>query len=197
MATHKTGTHAQWLAARLAGVRHASDLMETCRSTMRKVRRQALGMALATGLALMLGGPLHAETPSEEVPVSSAEETAKELSAPPAEAGELSLPDNAPLGTTVYKMLSPQDAQTRAGGKLPCGLSYYENPASGGAKSVVFSIGNCHNFGVSRAVNFDPSRPTPQSDCMHISPHFTAIGRSWVGANQHVSKRGTGMVSCR
>lgn len=197
MATPKTGTHAQWLAARLAGVRHATDIMEPWRSMMRQVRRQALGMALATGVALMLGGPLQAATPSEEVPVSSAEETAKALSAPPAEAGDLALPDNARPGTTVYKLLSPQDAQTRAGGKLPCGLSYYENPASGGTKSVVFSIGNCHNFRVSRAVNFDPSRPTPQSDCLHIGPHFTAVGRAFVGANQHVSKSGTGMVSCR
>jgi hypothetical protein len=106
MATHKIGTHAQWLVARLAGVRHAADIMETWRSTTRKVRRHALGLALATGLALMLGGPLHAATPSEEVPVSSAEETAKALSAPPAEAGELALPDNAPLGEMVSTTLS-------------------------------------------------------------------------------------------
>lgn len=166
-------------------------------STKMKVRRQALGMALATAVALTMGGPLHAATPAKAVPVSSSEGNAKELSAPPAEAGELSLPDNPSPGTTVYKMLSPEDAQTRAGHKLPCGLSYYENPASGGAKSVVFSIGNCHNFAVSRAVNFDPSRPTPQSECMRIGPHFTAIGRAFVGANQHVSRSGTGMIACR
>jgi hypothetical protein len=173
MTTPKTGTHEQWLVARLAGVRRASDIKETCMSAMMKVRRHVLGMALATAVALTTGGPLHAASPSKAVPVSPSEGTAQELSAPPAEAGDLSLPDNARPGTTVYKMLPPQDAQTRAGGKLPCGLSYYENPASGGTKSVVYSIGNCHNFRVSRAVNFDPSRPTPQSDCMHIGPHFT------------------------
>ena len=197
MTTHQTGTHAQWLVARLAGGRRASDIKETWMSAMRNGRRQALGLALATAVALTTGGPLQAATPSQAVPVSPSEGTAQALAAPPAEAGDLALPDNARPGTTVYKLLPPQDAQTRAGGKLPCGLSYYENPASGGAKSVVFSIGNCHNFGVSRAVDFDPSQPTPQSDCMHISPHFTAVGRAFVGANQHVSKSGTGMVRCR
>ena len=197
MTTHETETHEQRLAAWLAGVRRTSDIEETSMPTMMKVRRQVLGMALATVVALTIGGPLNAATPSKAVPVSPSEESAKELSAPPAESGSISLPDNPRPGTTVHKTLPPGDAQTRAGHKLPCGLSYYENPPSGGAKSVAFAIGNCHNFGVSRAVDFDPNGPVPQSKCMHIGAHFTAVGQTFVGANQHVSKRGTGMVSCR
>ena len=195
MATQKTGTHEQWLAARLAGVRHASDILETCRSTMRKVRRQALGIALATGVALMTGGPLHAATPSKAVPVSPSEETAKALSAPPAEVGELSLPDNAPLGGMVSKTFPRDDAQTRAGQKLPCGLSYFENVPQGRYRTIAVSIGNCHNFAVARTVNLEPNPDRPR--CVVLGPHTQWAALLKTDANQHVSKSGTGMVECR
>jgi hypothetical protein len=142
----------------------------------------------------MTGGPLQAATPAEEVPVSASEETAKALSAPPAEAGELSLPDNAPLGEMVSTTLSREDAQTRAGHKLPCGLSYFENPPRGNTRTIAVSIGNCHNRAVARAVNLEPN---PDSVCLGIGAHTQFAGLIRAGANQHVSKRGTGMLACR
>jgi hypothetical protein len=195
MTTHKTGTQKQWLVAWLAGVRRALDIKETCMSTMMKVRRHALGMALATAVALATGGPLHAATPSKAVPVSPSEGTAQELSAPPAEVGDLSLPDNAPLGEMVSKTFPRDDAQTRAGQKLPCGLSYFENAPQGTYRTIAVSIGNCHNFGVFRTVNLEPNSDRPT--CVFLGPHTQWAALLQTDPNQHVSKRGTGMVECR
>ena len=188
MTTHETETHEQ----RLAGVRRPAAIVETSMLTRRKVRRHVLGMAFATVVALTIGGPLHAATSANAVPESPVEERAQELSEPPAETAELSLPDDADM-IMVSKTLAPEDAQTRAAPLLPCGLAYFDPPPSGGTKTIAVSIGNCNDFAVFRAVNFEPD---PDSQCIGLGPHTQFAGLVRVAANQHVSQSGTGLVRC-
>jgi hypothetical protein len=170
-------------------------------STMTDIRRQAIGIAVASGMVLTVGGPLNAATPPSDaapqmVPVSPSEGAPKELSAPPAEAGTMSLPADVRPGTKVFEKLLPGDADARAGHKLPCGLSYFENPPNGKYKVVVYTIGNCHDEHVSRAIDFDPDKPEPRTACVGIPAHHKVIGAWAIGRDQHVSGRGTGMIAC-
>ena len=130
MTTHETKTHAQRLAAWLAGMQRPAAIAEPAMPTMRNVRRHVLGMAFATVVALTIGGPLYAATSSEAVPGSPVAERAEELSEPPAETAELSLPDDAEM-IMVSKTLAQDDAQTRAAPLLPCGLAYFDPPRVG------------------------------------------------------------------
>jgi hypothetical protein len=150
-------------------------------------------MAFATVVALTIGGPLYAATSSDAVPGSPVAERAEELSEPPAETVDLALPDDAEM-IMVSKPRAPEDGQTRAAPLLPCGLAYFENPPQGSTKTIAVSIGNCNNFAVFRAVNFVPN---PNSVCIGLGAHTQFAGLIRVGAHQHVSPSGTGLVRCR
>jgi len=90
-----------------------------------------------------------------------------------------------------------EGAQARAGHKLPCGLSYCENPLAWKYEVVVYAIGNCHDRAVSRVVDFGPDQPEPHSNCITIPAHHTATGAWSIDRNQCDSHRSTDMLACR
>lgn len=172
---------------------------------MMQARRQALRLVIAAGMVLTTGGTLNAAaspsgTAFEAVPVSPTEGAPTKLSAPPPEADAVSVPPDAAPGTDassgviVSEKLFPEDAAARGGHKLPCGLSYYENPPSGNRRLIVFAIGNCNNVPVSRAIDLDPD---PNTSCANIPAHYEVVAEVWANRNQNVSHRGTGLLACR